>query len=231
MMGLTLSERSRRAFDRLIADARRVLGDRFVALVAYEPATGLIFATSIAPGDLDALAALTETWHREGLRTPLVMTPDEFRRSLDAFPLEYQAIIDRHVVLAGRSPFSEAEISPADLRRACEIQAKAQLVHLRQGWLESAGHVDDAAEVIAHSVGPLRVLLANVARLNGMPNGEAEDLARCAEQLAGMPTDLVSALLALESAPERAPALVPRLPEYLIALERLWAFIDAWRSR
>jgi hypothetical protein len=46
------------------------------------------------------------------------MTPDEFRRSLDAFPLEYQAIIDRHVVLAGRSPFSEAEISPADLRRA-----------------------------------------------------------------------------------------------------------------
>ena len=231
MMGLALSDRSRRAFDRLIGDARRVLGDRFVALVVYEPSAALVFTTSVTPADLDALSALVDAWHRDGLRTPLVMTPDEFRRSLDAFPLEYQAIIDRHVVLAGRSPFTETEISTTDLRRACEVQAKAQLLHLRQGWLESAGHEDEMADLIAHSVGPLRALLANVARLNGLPTDEPEGLVRCAEQIIDMPTDLIRALLALESAPERADALVPRLPEYLAALERLWAFIDAWRSR
>ena len=56
-------------------------------------------------------------------------------------------------------------------------------------------------------------------------------IARAAEELIGMPSDLVRALLALEDAPERSRTLVPRLPEYLAAVERLWAFIDSWRSR
>ena len=230
-MGLTVPERTRRAFDRLVGDATRVFGDRFVAVIAYEPAAALIFAASVTPGDLDALAVLSESWLRDGLRTPLILTPVEFRRSVDAFPLEYQAILDRHVVLAGRSPFDDISIAAGDLRRACEVQARAQLIHLREGWLEAAGHTDDLAEVIERSVGPLRVLLTNVARLNGAPVHDAAAIARAAEELIGMPSDLVRALLALEDAPERSRTLVPRLPEYLAAVERLWAFIDSWRSR
>ena len=231
MMGLVLPERSRRAFDRLIADAKRVFGDRFVALVAYEPAAGLIFTTSVTPGDLDALAVLVETWHRDGLRTPLVMTEAELHRSVDAFPLEYQAIVDRHLVLAGRSPFSGITIAPADLRRACEVQARAHLIHLREGWIEAAGHADELAELLERSAGPLRVLLANVARLNGTSGEDAEALARWAEAAIGMPAGLVRVLLALETAPDRSRDLVPRLPEYLAAVERLWGFIDSWRAR
>lgn len=230
-MGLTLPDRSRRAFDRLIGDASRVFGDRFVALVAYEPTAALVFVSSVTAGDLDALSALAEPWHHDGLRTPLVMTPAEFRRSVDAFPLEYQAILDRHLVLAGRSPFTEISVAPVDLRRGCEVQARAQLIHLREGWVESAGHTDELAEVIERSAGPLRVLLANVARLNGRPADDPDGLARAAEDIIGMPADLIRALLTLEGAPERSRALVPRLPEYLAAVERLWAFIDTWRSR
>jgi hypothetical protein len=231
MMGLLLPDRSRRAFDRLTADARRVFGDRFVALVAYEVSAGLVFTTSVTPGDLDALAVLVETWHREGLRTPLVMTEEEFRRSVDAFPLEYQAILDRHLVVAGRNPFTGVSLESADLRRACEVQARAQLIHLREGWIEAAGHADELAELLERSAGPLRVLLANVARLNGATGDDPEALARWTESVIGMPGDLVRALLALETAPDRSRALVPRLPEYLAAVERLWGFIDAWRSR
>lgn len=208
-----------------------MFGDRFVALVAYEPTAALVFVSSVTPGDLDALAVLVETWQRDGLRTPLVMTPAEFRRSVDAFPLEYQAILDRHLVLAGRSPLTEISVSAADLRRACEVQARAQLIHLREGWIESAGHADELAEVIERSAGPLRVLLANVARLNGTPADDPDTLARTAEVIIGMPADLVSALLTLEAAPERSRALVPRLPDYLAAVETLWAFIDTWRAR
>lgn len=231
MMALVLPEQSRRAFDRLIADAKRVFGQRFVALVAYEPAAGLIFTTSVTTGDLEALAALAETWHRDGLRTPLVMTEAEFQRSVDAFPLEYQAILDRHLLLAGRSPFTGITVAAADLRRGCEVQARAHLIHLREGWIESAGHTGELAELLERSAGPLRVLLANVARLHATNGDDVEALARWAEAEIGMPGGLVRALLALETAPERSPALVPRLPEYLAAVERLWGFIDAWRAR
>src|SRR5690606_13812811 len=97
---LTLTASVRRRFGRLSDDARRVFGERFVAVVATSPSHAVVFAADIRPGDLDALGVLVHTWHHEDLETPLVMTPDEFHRSLDAFPVEYQAIIDRHVVIA-----------------------------------------------------------------------------------------------------------------------------------
>jgi hypothetical protein len=46
-----------------------------------------------------------------------------------------------------------------------------------------------------------------------------------------MPGDLVREVLTLEADHRRSRALVPRLPEYLDAAERLWASLDRWRSR
>jgi hypothetical protein len=228
---LALSTTSKRAFDRLAADVRRVLGPRFVALLAYGPASGVVFAASLTAGDLDAFGALVETWHREGLATPLVMTPDEFRRSLDAFPLEYQAMLDRHVLVDGHDPFGGCAIQRDDLRRACEVQARSHLLHLRQGWVEAAGHPERLADVVRRSAEPLRALLANVAHLQGAEITSADDLARFVEREAGMSADLVRAVLALEAAPDEDRQLASRLPEYLTAAERLWAFVDGWRSR
>ena len=96
---LTLSASERRAFDRLAADLVRVLGPRFQALVATGPTSSAAFASAISAADLEALAALAGTWRHDGLDIPLLLTPDEFTRSLDVFPLEYQTIIDRHVVI------------------------------------------------------------------------------------------------------------------------------------
>ena len=71
----------------MAADLTRVFAGRFVALVAYAPGEAIAFATSIDAADLLALGPLAEAWHREDLATPLVLTPDEFRRSVDACPL------------------------------------------------------------------------------------------------------------------------------------------------
>ena len=223
---------SRRAFDRLAADLARVLGDRFVALAATGPASSVAFATALAAGDFEAFGAIDEAWHRDGLETPLLLTVDEFRRSLDAFPLEYQALLDRHVVLAGRPPFEDVRIDASHLRRACEVQAKGHLIHLRQAWIEAAGHEDRLAVLIGRSARSLRVLLINVARLSdGRGAGAADDDAALrGAARAGLDASLVSAVLAAEDDPDLAPPLVPRLPEYLAASERLWAYVDGWRT-
>jgi hypothetical protein len=229
---LTLSAASARAFNRLAADLARVFGARFVALVAYGPAASVGFAETITADDLEACGVLADTWHRDALTTPLVVTPDEFRRSLDAFPLEYQAILDRHLLIAGRDPFAGCRIDAGDLRRACETQARSHLIHLRQGWMEAGAHAHALTELVARSAAPLRALLTNVARLQGAAPASAEDLAAFAEREAGMSGEVVRAVLALEGGPpEHGPDAAPLLRAYLEATGRLWAYVDAWKQQ
>lgn len=229
---LTVSPAAREAMDRLAADLSRVFGDRLTALVAYGPTRTAAFATRLAADDLQALAPLVDRWHREGLETPLLLTPEEFRRSLDAFPLEYEAIIDRHVLIAGTPPFGNARPTDHDLRRACEVQAQAFLIHLRQGWLHAADHHEDQMTMLAQSAAPLRALLTNVARLHGVTGDDAA-LVAFGEERIGLPAELIRGVLALETRPEGAAVLLgtPEFMDgYLLTAETLWAFIDKWRG-
>lgn len=226
---LTLTVAARIAFDRLAQDVVRVFGPRFVALVASGPRSSVAFTSDILPGDLEALGALCETWRHDGLDTPLLLTPHEFRRSLDAFPLEYQAIVDRHIVIAGEPPFVDLVFDAQQVRRACEVQAKSHLIHLRQGWVEAAGHDAELIALIRRSAGPLRALLINVARLGPAAAHDA-DLAALGAQMAGLDGSLVHEILAVETTPDSARQLVRRLPEYVAVTERLWAFVDGWAN-
>jgi hypothetical protein len=211
----------------MAADLERTFGARFVALVASGPRASVAFAEHISAGDLRALGAAAATWHREDLDTPLLITTDEFRRSLDAFPVEYQALLDRHVVIAGRPPFDGVEIDGALLRRACEIQAKSHLIHLRQGWINSDGDDLQIADLLVQSAEPLRALLADVARLHGSHD---DDQALAGARAAGIDAALVEAILALSATPAQARRLVTRMPEYVDAAEQLWNFVDTWTS-
>ena len=213
----------------MAADVRRVFGSRFVAHVASGQAHSAVFVTSISAGDLDALAPLSHAWHHDHLASPLLLTLEEFKRSLDAFPVEYQAIIDRHIVIAGIDPFGGLEAHAEDLRRACEIQAKSHVIHLRQGWIDAGGDTHALARVVEQSSAPLRALLMNVARLHGL--GSLDEAPLAAAELAGLPEPLVRDVLALEQAPEKSAALASRLAEYLDASLRLWAFVDRWRTQ
>lgn len=226
-ISLDLSIPARRAFAALAADLSRIFGARLVALVAYAPQRGAAFTTSIDAADLDALSVLTETWHKAGLETPLLLTSDEFQRSLDAFPIEYQAIIDRHVVIMGTPPFAGIAVRPEELRRACEAQAKGHLIHLRQAWIDAAGHSHDLERRLAASALPLNVLLSHVATLDGR---RGDDLTEYVTARFGAHADILRAVLALEKHPEGAHALLPRMPQYLTACEQVWAFIDGWQA-
>jgi hypothetical protein len=231
MLPFALSTASARAFDRLGADLARIFESRLEAVVAYSRSRALVFVRALQPGDLDACSTLVESWHGEGLATPLLMTSEEFRRSLDAFPLEYQAILDRHQVISGQDPFAGIRIAPEDLRRACETEARGHVIHLRQGWLEAAGHDHEVAELMARSAGPWRVLLTNVARLHGAQPGTDADLAAFAAKELATPDDLTRAVLALDNDPDAPADVTERFADYLAASERLWHFVDAWRSR
>ena len=230
-MSTAIDASLRQSYARMAGDFTRVFGDRFVALVATPVGAAAAFVASLTADDLQSLGPLADAWRRESTPMPLVMTPDEFRRSLDTFPLEYQTLLDHHIVIAGRPPFESIHIQPDDVRRACEVQARGHLIHLRQGWIGQASHHGGLAHLLVDSSGPLRATLTNLARLHGEAASDDAGLAAWANRTIGMPEVLVRDVLSLTDAPHRAAALVDKMPEYLAACERLWAFTDSWRAR
>jgi hypothetical protein len=181
--------------------------------------------------DLEACAKLVPHWERHRVATPLILAEQEFLRSLDAFPLEYSEIMRAHERLLGGDPFEQVSIGKEDLRRACETQIKSHLVHLREGFIESAGRPEAIAELVTASAPAFGSLLRNVARLSGGPCADRIDATHQGGQLAGIPDGIVGDMLALERTPTIPTTDAARLfPRYLAAVEDLARVIDTWRG-
>jgi hypothetical protein len=161
---------------------------------------------------------LAAVWRRAGLAIPLLLTRYEFERSLDVFPLEYGDIIAHHVVVDGRDPFAGVAVADADLRRACEMQAKSHLIHLREGFLESNGDNPSVARLLSASGPAFRTLLANLERLDA---GAAERV--------GIGPELVAEVTA--AAQNTIVDAGELLARYMAAVERLCQVVDTWRRK
>ncbi len=208
----------------LAADLQRLFGTRLQSLVVYgavDPEESdlhtLALVDKVTFHDLAACVPLVPGWRRAGLAVPLLLGRDEFARTLDVFPIEWGDIIARHVVIVGDDPFAGLRVDDADLRRACELQTKSHLIHLREGYLETSGQPAAVAQLVADSAPPLRAL---VGRIEGLAPG-------CAER-AGLTSDLLHEITSSgNSIITDQSALLAR---YLEAVERLWREVDAWRS-
>jgi hypothetical protein len=238
MDAVSLSPGERTALDGLAADLRRVFGERLLSLVAYglnrpAPAPRVVHSLALlerlAFADLAACAPLAAAWRRRALAVPLLLERDEFFRTLDVFPLEYGDIIASHVVVAGADPFGGTRVSPADVRRACELAAKSHLIHLREGFLETGGSSPAVGELIAASAPAFRALLANIARL---ADDDAEDVAATAERQIGVSAAVVREVLSAGAGTRSAIAEpTALLAQYIAAAERVWEYVDTWRVR
>jgi hypothetical protein len=181
--------------------------------------------------DLAACALRFTDWTRRGFATPFLISEQEFARSLDAFPLEYGEIIAHHIVIAGRNPFDGLQVNPEDLRRACEVQAKSHLLHLREGYIETGGRPALVAELVAASAAPFSALLRNIARLQDVHARTPDDLARHAGLVMGVSSEVVRQVVAIIRPEDLSPIDAVRLyPAYLETVERLATFVDQWTS-
>src|SRR3954454_721116 len=153
---------------------------------AAAPTRTLAVVESMTRDDLRAAATRVEAWHDAGLATPLLLGAREFSQSLDAFPLEFGAILADHVVVAGENPFASLAVDPADVRRAVEVQARSHLLHLREGFLETRGRADALSVLILQSASAFAALLMSMARLEGQTTGDAAAAARSVERMLGV---------------------------------------------
>ncbi len=162
---------------------------------------------------------------------PLLLERDEFRRTLDVFPLEYGEIIASHVVVLGDDPFAGLSVPDVDRRRACELQAKSHLIHLREGFLETGGDPKRVARLIGASAEGFRRLLMNIVSLAApASSGHDDHLPETAEEHIGVPQDLTREVLAATGAgPSTIADPSAMLARYIAAVERVWEFVDGWK--
>jgi hypothetical protein len=191
------------ATDTLAAQLREIFGERLKMVAAFGsgPHTcAIVERASI--GDLDQCASFSAGWKRLGLEPPLLILLDELARALDAFPLEFSEIIATRRLIAGNDLLASLAVPTEDLRRACEVQARSHLVHLREGYIEAGGHRKAIAQLVSASKVPFRTLLSNIARL---------DATRAASLIdsVGKPDTF---------------------PELLRAAERVVEYVDRWRK-
>lgn len=230
----------RAAAETLVTDLRHVFAARLRSVVAYgphiegvdeAPLTCLALVESLSVSDLEACARVETEWERRRLATPLLLPEDEFRRSLDAFPLEYGEIIRAHERVFGTDPFLGITIPREDLRRACEAQVKSHLVHMREGFIEAGNRPQRVAELVTTSAPAFAALLRHVAQLAGAPTTTRSEATLEGARAAAIADGVVRDVLALERPANVPTADAARLfPQYLVAVEQLARTIDTWRA-
>jgi hypothetical protein len=205
------------------ADLQRIFGARLQSLVAYGPEDHpdgihtLALVDRLDFQDLTACAPRTSDWQRAGAAVPLLLSREEFQRTLDVFPLEYGGIIASHQLITGENVLASIAVTEADLRRGCELQAKSHLIHLREGYVETGGDPPRVARLVAASAAALRALMENLRQL------DSEAAAR-----AGLTPELVREVASANATYIADPS--PLLARYLSAVERLWQEVDRWKS-
>lgn len=234
----------------LVRDLQGVFGARLRSVVIYgtdgqgheslhhghhvhseAPTHTMALVETVAFDDLRACAHRAAGWHAAGLATPLVLSGREFERSLDVFPLEFGAILDHHVVAFGQEPFDTLKVNPVDVRRACEVQARSHLLHLREGFVETRGRGDALAVLIVQSAQPLAALLQALAHLENAGATDGASAARQAERALGLDGGILEEVVDLAHVTEIPSADATRIfPGYLNAIERLVALVDEWSA-
>ena len=217
------------AVQTLERELREIFGSRLQSLVVYgqrarpahhapgghghaaPPTHTLAIVGAMTPEDLRACALHVEAWHGAGLATPL--------------------LIADHAIVAGANPFASLAVDPADLRRACEVQARSHLLHLREGFLETRGRADALSVLVLQSAAAFASLVTSIARLEGHSTDDAASAARHVERILGTSGSAVADVTKLAGARDISSADAERLfAPYLEAVTRIVRYVDGWNS-
>ena len=220
----------------VVADLQRIFGSRLEAIVVYGWQTRgavptLALVQSLTFDDLNDCAGRAASWHRAGAATPLLLRRADFVRSLDAFPIEYGDIVAHHEVIFGNDPFDGLTIQTEDLRRACEVQVKSHLLHLREDYIEGGASRGEVDELVRESAPGFAAVLRHLARLDRAATESKTALVSYAAGAIDLNPRVVSDLLSLSDGEALVTIDTVKLfPEYLAAMERLAEFVDRWRA-
>ena len=139
-------------------------------LPGYSNVNVLIVLDQITQPVLQEWSGIHKQWAREKIIAPLFLTQNDLHQSSDVFPLEFLDIKECHVLLEGRDPFPELHIDPMHLFLQCRQEAHANLLRVRQCYVEGWGRVEAIQTLLPLSLTSLLPCLRGLYRLLDRPS-------------------------------------------------------------
>jgi predicted nucleotidyltransferase len=132
----------------------------------------------------------------------MVLKRAALARASDVFPLLYDDVRERHVVLSGRDPFALLEISDAHRRLRIEQELREARIRMRRAVVDALGAEATIAGAVARKVKQIRGPLHALLRLKGIACDDGlEAVMAAAGRAYGLDT---GALVRVEAAPDAA---------------------------
>jgi hypothetical protein len=123
---------------------------------------------------LQRAGQLHEKWGKHQIVAPLLMTEDDLGRSGRLFPLEFLQMTQHHVVLAGHNPFAEFHIDRDRLGWQCEQELMANLLRLRQRFIEGAGRIEAIQALLLLSITAVLPCIRGLLHIMEKPSKEKD---------------------------------------------------------
>jgi predicted nucleotidyltransferase len=98
----------------------------------------------------------------------MILTEKEIGGASDCFPLLYDEIRRRHVLLVGRDPFKDVEVHDTHRRLRIEQELREAQIRLRRAVTDSAGAREAIAGAVTRKVKQIRTPLHALLALKGV---------------------------------------------------------------
>ena len=189
----------------------------------------LVIARSLDTAVLERLAAVIPAPKKGPRFEPLFMTRSQIEKSLDAFPIEWLDIRERHLLLEGEDVVAGLDVPRTYLRLQCEHELRGKHIQLRQALLLEAKHPQVLARTLAAAASSLATLFRTLLRLEGeAPPAES---ARVVERVCDVfkldaGAMLIPHLVRYGGRSPKGDEVAPQYRRFLAELDRLIAAID-----
>lgn len=165
--------------DRYAAELKAGMGDALASVVLYgsvargEARAGLsdvnllLLLRDAHRVTLARGAPVAQRWREEIGGVPLLFTPEEWRRSADAFPVEVADMQAHRRVLLGDDPLPGMSVERGNLRLQVERELRGKLIQLRRGIFVAADRPADLGRLLIGTAPAVATYLRALLRLAG----------------------------------------------------------------
>lgn len=139
-------------------------------LQGYSNINVLIVLEHITQPALQQWSGIHKQWAREKIIAPLFLRHSDLQQFSDVFPLEFLDIKEYHVLLEGCDPFPELHVDTTNLFRQCRQETHANLLRVRQCYVEGWAKVEAIQTLLPLSLTALLPCLRGLYRLLDHPS-------------------------------------------------------------